>query len=57
MGELAENQYGLRKLHYVLPSQSTDYVGLMSQVQVQQENHNPTWLIKTGSAEESHKGI
>ena len=32
-----------------------DYVGLTSQVQVQQENHNPTWLIKTGSAEKFHK--
>ena len=49
-------QYGPRKLHYVLPSQSTDYLGLISQVQVQQENHDPTWLIKTGSAEEFHKG-
>ena len=56
-GESAENQYGLGKLHYVLPSQSTDYVGLTSQVQVQQENHDPTLLIKPRSAEEFHKGI
>ena len=46
MGESAENRYGLGKLHYVLPSQSTDYVGLTSQVRVQQENHDPTWLIQ-----------
>ena len=46
MGESAENWYGLGKLHYVLPSQ----------VRVQQENHDPTWLIKTRSAEEFHKG-
>ena len=26
------------------------------QVQVQQENHDPTWLMETGSAEEFHKG-
>ena len=56
MGELVENWYGLGKLHYVLPSQSMDYVGLTSQVRVQQENHDLTWLIKTGSAEEFHKG-
>ena len=44
--ELVDKQYDLGRLHCVVPNQSTDYVGLTSQVQVQQGNHGPAWLAK-----------
>ena len=39
--ELEEYRYDLGRLHCVVPNQSTDYVGLTSQVRVQQGNHGP----------------
>src|ERR1700761_2758282 len=51
--ELVEHRYDLGKLHCVVPNQSTDYVGLTSQVRVQQGNHGPAWLVRNGVFEKS----